>query len=314
MSSELVQTATASVNFNHPFAAHVKILEHATARVAHDRKKVAIVGFAQATFRLAPFDNPDYEIWGVNQLYRHIPRADRWFEIHHNWNEFVVEGTDHQGWLAQAPIPIYMKDRVPGIPNSLPYPLAEICGWAQAPSAVHSEMVNPVLVNEAPAWVTEPNGVMAPVGTGQGLPRGATRAMPDYFTSSIAFMLALAIWEGFEVIDIYGVDLTVGEEYDYQKPCAEFWIGLAMGKGIEVGIPKGSALLHTAWRYGWESEPDWPIKMSEVLDRMKMLHNEHDRLTMALEQVKGALQNNQFYHDLLQARLRGSTIQILKGT
>ena len=293
------------VDFHHHAAAHVKILDHARATVRTDRTKVALVGFAQATYLLAPFNDPEYEIWGVNQLYRHIPRADRWFEIHHNWNEHVVEGTDHAGWLARAPIPIYMKERVATIPCSLAYPLAEICGLVTAAPPTPSVL----------EYVPEENGVLAPVDPrGRGLARSAPVSMPDYFTSTIAFMLALAIHEGFGTIDLYGIDLTVGEEYDYQKPCAEFWIGLAMGRGIQVGIPQASALLKTAWRYGWESEPDWPIKLSEIQQRRALLYKEHDQLQLALEKVKGAIENNQFYHDLCQARLRGSSLTIKNPT
>lgn len=64
----------------------------------------------------------------------------------------------------------------------------------------------------------------------------------DYFNSSIAYMMALAIHEGAEWIGLYGVDMKDGEEYGYQKPNLEYLIGLARGKGIEVFIPEVSPL------------------------------------------------------------------------
>ena len=44
-------------------------------------KKVAIVGFAD-TRNQAPYNDPTFEIWGLNDLHSHIPRYDRWFDIH----------------------------------------------------------------------------------------------------------------------------------------------------------------------------------------------------------------------------------------
>ncbi len=65
----------------------------------------------------------------------------------------------------------------------------------------------------------------------------------DYFNSSIAYMIALAIHEGVDEIGIWGVDMTDSEEYAYQRPNAEYLIGLARGRGIKVTIPEESYLL-----------------------------------------------------------------------
>ena len=113
-------------------------------------KKVCILGFADS-YKLAPFDDPSYSMWGLNQLYRWIPRADRWFEMHKDYLNDEVEGTDYYQWLKDAPLPIYMLYKNNDIPNSNQYPLDKV--------------------------VTTLGGRY-------------------YFTSSIAYMLALAIYEG----------------------------------------------------------------------------------------------------------------------
>ena len=64
----------------------------------------------------------------------------------------------------------------------------------------------------------------------------------DYWNSSIAYMMALAIHEGAEQISIYGVDMDGTDEYSYQRPNMEYLIGIARGKGIRVYIPHQSAL------------------------------------------------------------------------
>ncbi len=58
----------------------------------------------------------------------------------------------------------------------------------------------------------------------------------DYFSSTVDYALALAIYRGFTTIELYGVNMGFGSEYKYQKPSAEFWIGQAMGRGIDVKI------------------------------------------------------------------------------
>jgi hypothetical protein len=57
-----------------------------------------------------------------------------------------------------------------------------------------------------------------------------------YFTSGPEYMIAWAIREGFEDIYLYGLNMTVEKEYIDQKPGMEFWVGIALGKGIRVHL------------------------------------------------------------------------------
>jgi hypothetical protein len=74
----------------------------------------------------------------------------------------------------------------------------------------------------------------------------------DYFGSTFGFMLAMAIHEKVDRIGIWGVDLNTTEEYAYQRPNAEFMIGIAMGRGIDVYLPPKTNLLRAPGRYGWD--------------------------------------------------------------
>lgn len=58
----------------------------------------------------------------------------------------------------------------------------------------------------------------------------------QYFTSSIAWAIALAILQERPKIYIYGVELTTTREYKEQRDCFVFWIGFAAGRGIEIEI------------------------------------------------------------------------------
>ena len=270
------------VDRNHPLAAHLDIIDRERAIIlppvikpaeigesgailvpaerAPRRKRVALCGFAQTHFHLAPFADPDVEIWGLNQLYRHIPRADRWFEIHANWNEFVVEGTDHIAWLNSIGCPIYMKDVVPEIKNSVRYPIEAMIQHFQL----------------------------------------------DYFTSTVAYMIELAIAEQFEWIGIFGIDLIMGPEYEFQKACVEYYIGYAHAKGIEVYLPENCALLKQAYRYGWQLEPDWPITVSAVENRRNALVKDKEAAQVKLATLDGALQENGYWLEALRLSMRGA--------
>ena len=63
----------------------------------------------------------------------------------------------------------------------------------------------------------------------------------DYYGSSVAYMVALAIMRKEDRIILYGVDLS--DDYDHQRPNLEYLIGFARGKGIEVEVPEESLLL-----------------------------------------------------------------------
>jgi len=65
----------------------------------------------------------------------------------------------------------------------------------------------------------------------------------DYFASGITYAMALAMYQGATQIDIWGVSLSVSDEYAYQKPCMEYWIGRAQGMGIKVTIHGMTRLL-----------------------------------------------------------------------
>jgi len=67
----------------------------------------------------------------------------------------------------------------------------------------------------------------------------------DYFTCTASYMIAMAIYEGYEEIHIYGVDMAADTEYASQRPSCEYFIGIAEGKGIKVVIPLDSDLLKT---------------------------------------------------------------------
>jgi len=70
----------------------------------------------------------------------------------------------------------------------------------------------------------------------------------DYFTGGIDYMLAYAIWKKVKKIDIYGVHTVYDDEYAYQKCSLEFWIGVAIGRGIKITVHDSHSLLKSRYQ------------------------------------------------------------------
>lgn len=70
----------------------------------------------------------------------------------------------------------------------------------------------------------------------------------QYFNTSVAYAVALAIFLGAEDIGLYGIDFTwPGEKNKAEegRSCVEFWLGIAIERGIVISIPGTSTLLDT---------------------------------------------------------------------
>ena len=60
----------------------------------------------------------------------------------------------------------------------------------------------------------------------------------DFFSNSVCYAIALAIHEGATAISLYGVNHSRWNKIEYirQKPAVDFWIGMAIGRGVKVNI------------------------------------------------------------------------------
>lgn len=112
----------------------------------------------------------------------------------------------------------------------------------------------------------------------------------EYETSSIAYMVSLAIHLKYERIEFYGVRMADDTEYTEQRPCVEWLIGVAEGRGIDVVIPSRSDLL-TGTLYGYQ---DPPAEIAELERRC----------------AAGATALDEIQH---RCKLHGMTIKHLEG-
>jgi hypothetical protein len=83
---------------------------------------------------------------------------------------------------------------------------------------------------------------------------GTPEAPETFFTCSAAWMIALAIYEGFERIDVWGIAAASNDtEYNYERPCIAYWVGRARQAGIEVFLPPSVDIVTTQKLYGYET-------------------------------------------------------------
>ena len=76
----------------------------------------------------------------------------------------------------------------------------------------------------------------------------------SYFKTSISYMLAYAIYQGYKSIRIDGIDQGPGWLYQQGKPYITFWLGVATGRGIEYRMGRDS--LKWTYRIGQNGLPE----------------------------------------------------------
>jgi len=72
-----------------------------------------------------------------------------------------------------------------------------------------------------------------------------------YFKNTIGYMIAYALLQKVKEMDIYGVNQASSGEYYYEKGSVEYWLGIAIGRGVKIKIwGENSELLTDKRRFG----------------------------------------------------------------
>ena len=183
------------------------------------KKTVALVGAAFNTGTWAPFGDEGVEIWTLNEIHgEHWVEEEHvtaWFQIHRKWSFTREHRFNHWEWLQEEhPFPIYMQRAFDDVPMSDKYPLREI----------QKELIH-IVRGELP--------------------------IKKVFGSTFDYAMALALREGFERIELYGIEMLLEGEYAHQRETMSFWLGKADGMGVDVWLPEQSSLLLQPL-YGYE--------------------------------------------------------------
>ena len=189
------------------------------------KKTVVLTGL------FAPFEHhlgDDVEIWGCNRAYilqQDIPQNPDLTRLFFFDALERLEYYGHKDFvkhLNDMAIPVVASKHYPQIPLSTEFPLQEVM-----------EEFRLLLPHKEKLSLSE---LMR-----QGKP---------YFTSTVTYMMALAIYEGFERVLLHRMQVfPQSVEYFEQKACMNFWCGIAIGRGIDFLISEDS---HICTSHPWE--------------------------------------------------------------
>lgn len=248
--------------------------------------RVAIVGFA-GTKEDTPFQDLAMEWWGMNELYAWArPKTE------------AVGRPSFDRWFELHDMQVITSS----------YEDQAHLKWLQA-----QPEGRPIYMLETHEDI--PASVRFPI-------ERVCKVFGRYFTSSIGYMLALAILQGrddnlkaidpeatYGWIGLYGIDLASDTEYGDQRPNAEYLVGLARGLGIEVFIPKGAALLQAARLYGYEPGlGDGPVGEEYDQKRITQLTAQREQALAVVHTVEGAMQEAENRVKLRRHLARGAFI------
>ena len=215
------------------------------------RNKLAIVGAEPHTRENAPYNDLDYDIWTFSDwlLADWLKRCDAIIEIH--GIEVYRNHPRSPGYwdaLQKATIPVYM------------YPFAD--------TKVKSSIEFPL------------DGVL------EMLNKAKTNGQPfKNLNCTTVYAIALGIYQQYEVIDIYGVELWPDSPYNKQRADFAFWVGFAAGRGIELNINCSDKLFNHKL-YGIEDKTQ-TAKLYELIETVSKQKEEAVRTANTAD---GALQ------------------------
>lgn len=229
--------------------------------------KIAIVGTAPTSKMLAPYDDKSWEIWAcsagnVDQL----PRVNMWFEMH---------------MLAEMLAP---ENRAMAEP---------FFAWLKAKSDAG---IFQVVMPEAGTEVGGKRNTYVPKAIPYPLDdmikHFGTR---NWFTSSVAYMMAVAIARGATEIALFGVDMAADQEhYSAQRAGCTWFREWAENHGIKVHVPFESCLAAPTPLYGyWEGTP-FGRRINSVIQQVQAAANvkrqQFSSLQLELQYFDGALE------------------------
>ena len=222
-------------------------------------KNIALIGSAPSSTLLAPFNDPEWSIWCTSpSVFATVAskRSDVWFELHR--------------WLPY-------KSGNAGAAGSRPWFSPEFHQFLK-------EYKGPVYMTEKQPDI--PNCIQYPY---QAM---LDKHGPYHFTSSIAWMLAWAIEQKPKKLGLFGIDMSAGSEWAYQRPGCQHFIGLAKALGIEIVLPPESDLMRHSTLYGIGEHSHRHIKLRERMAELESqaagLQQNIGQMTATLQSVLGA--------------------------
>ena len=211
--------------------------------------QIALLGAAPSSRLLAPFQDPNWEIWACSPPNYNLPRVDAWFELHSLKRKMNKGNQPFFDVLVRHPR-VYINRADPDankLPDTIAFPFDD-------------------MRREFGDW---------------------------FFTSSLAWMMALAITKKPAAIGLWGIDMSAAEEYGYQRAGMHYFIQEADKRGIQVIAPAESDILNPPPLYGLkEQSPMWwkqRTRRKELEQRVAECENTGNQKLSEARLLRGAL-------------------------
>lgn len=188
-------------------------------------RTIKLLGLGISLHETKPLNtDPNTEIWGLQYTWQ-SHKLDRAFVM------------DEEGWIVaknktrnrdivreinDLKIPVFVSKPWGGLENYQEYPLEEVVSY----------------------FHNLKHRVLTKTDRGEEYKEITGR----YFLNSFAYMLAMAITQMPDRIELFGIDMAnldgrnPGETWEDEKNCVNYWVGVAVGRGIEVCISKDSKI------------------------------------------------------------------------
>jgi hypothetical protein len=124
----------------------------------------------------------------------------------------------------------------------------------------------------------------------------------EFFTSSFAWMMALAIMMGASEIALYGIDMASRDEYIRQRPGFYYFKREAMKAGIKVSAPHESDIMQSPPLYAYVDSTPFGRKIMarriEVSGRINGMAQQIDQASRSKTYLEGALEDLDYFESI----------------
>lgn len=125
---------------------------------------------------------------------------------------------------------------------------------------------------------------------------------PYFFTSSFAWMMALAMHQGAKEIALFGIDMASRDEYILQRPGAYYFFMEAKRRGIKVMAPYESDIMQPPGLYGFSEVTQFGRKLLarkvELAQRVRDLKNQRDSANTQVTYLEGAMEDLDYFESI----------------
>lgn len=267
--------------------------------------KVALLGSAPSSVRLAPFMDASHAAWagGKVQAYPpalfadqewHIwpcspgafgiaPRADVWFELHRWEPGQPWFSPEYCQFLREFKGPVYTGGSIPEITNHVVYPIAEV------EAEFSSFFLNSSLSLMAAIAILAIEDLRTIRKVAASNPEAvsshaAAQRLAKYFPDPDRLKDELAKEDADDTVGFWGVDMSANEEYSRQKPGCWFFMLEIMRRGIGLYLPPESDLGRPEPIYGIAEWDHQYIKQTARAREISNRIQEHQTQLKQLEQ------------------------------